>query len=194
MRGGIDGDLETICLKCLDNEPSHRYGSAAAVADDLRRWLQGRPIAARPISNIARLWRWCRRNPTWATGSLLALGLLLFFSWRLWQENHTTRLALQRENQAVMEARQARDLAQDHLARSLYEQARALGSLATTGSRWQVLDLIPAAEQLRRRQRETSQPPWAGDELTRLPSQAELRSEAAMALLRHDLRLRERSP
>ena len=59
----LDRDLETICAHCLERDPRARYQSAGDLAADLERWLDGRPIIARPISPPARIWRWSRRNP-----------------------------------------------------------------------------------------------------------------------------------
>src|SRR5256714_1650445 len=68
-------DLETICARCLQRDPNLRYQSASALAEDLDRWLEGRPIKARPASPPERLWRWSRRNPKLA-GSVVACLIL----------------------------------------------------------------------------------------------------------------------
>ncbi len=70
----VPRDLETICLKALARNPARRYGSAAELADDLRRWLNGEAIRARPIGWLERLGRWCRRNPL-ASSLFLAVTL-----------------------------------------------------------------------------------------------------------------------
>ncbi len=59
----LDRDLEIICARCLERDSGARYQSAAELADDLQRWLEKRPIAARPVGIPARVWRWSRRNP-----------------------------------------------------------------------------------------------------------------------------------
>jgi serine/threonine-protein kinase len=62
LRSEVPRDLETICLKCLEKDPLRRYATAAALADDLRRFQAGEPIAARRACSAVRLTRWCRRN------------------------------------------------------------------------------------------------------------------------------------
>jgi serine/threonine-protein kinase len=66
VQPSIPADLETICLKAMAREPERRYASAAAFADDLQRYLEHRPIAARRTGAVGRLVRWCRRKPTQA--------------------------------------------------------------------------------------------------------------------------------
>jgi serine/threonine protein kinase len=81
-------DLETICLKCLQKEPQRRYASAAALADDLRRFQSGEPILARPVGRLEHLRRWCRQNPALAaivglsTVSVILLAVQVATSWR----------------------------------------------------------------------------------------------------------------
>ncbi len=69
----IDRDLSTICLKCLEKDPTRRYDSALALAEDLERWLRHEPIRARHAGIFTRGKKWLRRNPT--TAALIALSL-----------------------------------------------------------------------------------------------------------------------
>ena len=71
----LDRDLETICAKCLERDPTVRYRSAGDLAEDLERWLEGRSIIARPVSLPVRLWRWSRRNRMTAAMTALSVAL-----------------------------------------------------------------------------------------------------------------------
>lgn len=72
LRPAVPRDLEVICLKCLEKDPSLRYASAAAMADDLEAWLDGRPIAAKPPTLLERAIKWSRRNKAWTVALVLA--------------------------------------------------------------------------------------------------------------------------
>lgn len=110
----VDRDLDVICRKCLEKNPAHRYASAQQLADDLQRWLDGEPIAARAASRAERLWRWCRRRPGMAAlAAVAAVSFLGGLAGVLWQWNraereaHAARLAYGRADVSARDARRA---------------------------------------------------------------------------------------
>ena len=81
----LDRDLETICAKCLERDPTARYRSAGALAEDLERWLEGRSIIARPVSLPVRLWRWSKRNRMTAAMTALSVALATVVGTLIWK-------------------------------------------------------------------------------------------------------------
>ncbi len=80
LRPGLDRDIETVCSKCLEREPEHRYGSARELATDLERYLRDEPVLARPPSIARRAAKWARRNRgISAAGAAAAIVLLIAF-------------------------------------------------------------------------------------------------------------------
>jgi serine/threonine protein kinase len=81
LQSNTPRDLETVCMKCLEKQPSKRYPTANDLADELRRFLEGKPVHARPVGKVGRLVRWARRRPRdaglAALGSLAALILFV---------------------------------------------------------------------------------------------------------------------
>jgi serine/threonine protein kinase len=88
LQPAVPRDLNTVCLRCLEKDPPKRYPSAAALAEDLRRFLDGRPVLARRVGIWGRGWRWGRRNPRVAAllatlVAVLAAGFAgVFGEWR----------------------------------------------------------------------------------------------------------------
>src|SRR5262249_22151386 len=99
LNPAVDRDLETICLKCLEKDPKRRAPTAEALAEDLRRYLDGEPISARRLSTLGRAIKWCHRKPTAAAligvicGSVLAF---LIYSWVVALEERELRADAER--------------------------------------------------------------------------------------------------
>jgi eukaryotic-like serine/threonine-protein kinase len=135
LNSHVPRDLETICLKCLHKDARRRYTTAAAVADDLNRFLRHQPIAARPVGRPERALRWLWRNPT-ATALIVTAALLIGLAgaaglreWGLvtqWSERLALVIKLQEQGR-FDEARgilQQSDAGTAHLRKQI-EQARA---------------------------------------------------------------------
>jgi Protein kinase domain len=81
-RPEIPRDLETICMKCLEKQPHNRYASAAALAEDLRRFLDDESILAKPPGTLGRGLKWVRRHPwKFVTSALLVVFLMASLMW-----------------------------------------------------------------------------------------------------------------
>jgi WD40 repeat protein len=137
----IPRDLETICLKAMAKEPGRRYATARDLADDLRRWLQGEPIQARPVNAWERGWHWARRRP--AVALLLVVSLVAVFSLLAGGLWHNLRL-----NDALRMAEDRRLESDTNLYHSLIREARALRLARVEGYRTQAWDRLRQALRL----------------------------------------------
>src|SRR5262249_44422604 len=117
-------DLETICLKCLRKERNRRYTSAAALAEDLDRFLSGQPILARPVGLSERLWEWARRHPALSalfvlfSLFLLVANIAVFWQWRNAED---ARDQTQRQFKQLELARKQAAQTSDELEHTIYE-------------------------------------------------------------------------
>lgn len=137
LANGIPRDLETICLKCLEKEPERRYQTAQLLADDLRHFLDGRPVVARPTGVCGRAWRWTRRNPSWSAMIASLAGLLLISAFGA---TALSVWALRAERQT-----------QEKLVQSKISEARAVSLGRRPGQRFKSLALLDEAGQLANR-------------------------------------------
>jgi WD40 repeat protein/tRNA A-37 threonylcarbamoyl transferase component Bud32 len=119
LQPGLPVDLATICMRCLQKDPARRYRSASDLADDLRRYLQGEPILARPVGEWERFIKWAKRRPAVAA-SLLASVVILLLGTAV-----SLYFGLQ-ATQAKTEAIAARNAAQLQTAELLFDRGQSL--------------------------------------------------------------------
>jgi WD40 repeat protein/serine/threonine protein kinase len=103
LKSGVDRDLEIICLKCLEKRPQDRLRSAEEVAEELDRWLTGKPIRSRSTSTPEKILKWVRRRPAVAALMTVSVLAVLSFVVMLAISNAEIRDALDRETTAVTE-------------------------------------------------------------------------------------------
>ena len=150
LNGKVPRDLEIICLKCLEKSPQRRYETAEALAEDLRRYLGGEPITARPVSLPERGWRWCRRRPAVA-GLLISLFLSLTigligvtYFWRQSaRSEELTRQSLYRSQMNLVATYyNGGDI--DGVQQTLNRLSEDEGSLEASGFAWRYFDRLTA--------------------------------------------------
>lgn len=135
LRSGLPRDLEVICLKCLEKAPHRRYASAELLRADLRAFLEGRPITARPVGWAGRLGRLARRHPGLSAALTVAFACLL-------------ALAIGGPVMAIRLAR-AQSASQERLREALLDRSRATRLAAQAGQRSEALASAVDAARIR---------------------------------------------
>ncbi|MEQ9379757.1 MAG: protein kinase [Pirellulales bacterium] len=153
----IPRDLETISLKCMQKDPDRRYETARELGEDLRRFLNGEPIQARPVSRIERSWRWVKRNRTLAstvTALLLVFAIGTAVSTWQWaraeQQKSWATLESQAKQQALDSVTEERNRADEYLATARQQRDTArrnayVANIRLAQQRWknrEVSDLV----------------------------------------------------
>jgi WD40 repeat protein/serine/threonine protein kinase len=130
----IPRDLETIALRCLEKEAQRRYADAAALADDLNRFLADRPIVARPINRLELAGRWCRKNPALAAASGLAVAAMLGITIVSSLYSLTLNRSARQAGESAKSLRETLRVSEEHrrhselgLAEAYLERGRTLG-------------------------------------------------------------------
>ena len=141
----VDADLETVCLKCLEKDPTRRYPSALALAEELERWLRHEPIQARPASALGRARKWVRRRPALAALILVScLSAAAFVTQQV-----VSGLRLERERNHAL--RQEQETRRSLYAADVYlaHQALAAGNLGRARQALEAHLPAPGQEDLR---------------------------------------------
>lgn len=113
LRAGISRDLSAVCLKCLEKAPRRRYGTAADLADDLERFIAGKPTRARPTGLFGRALRWGRRHPLAA--GLAGLSAALAVALAVTAASFTLRLRSARDQLQALTEQQKRQIVRLHV-------------------------------------------------------------------------------
>ncbi len=181
----IPRDLETIVLKALAKDPMDRFASAGEMRDELRRFLESRPIKSRPVGPAEKFWRWCKRNPALAAANITAAVLTTLLAivstiaaWIYRGQSNDLRIEQGWTKANLSRAERAEHEALLALGQSLVSEGAALQLTGRIGQRFDSLDRLGRAAQVLGADPEGRK---------RLP---EIRNLAIKALSLTDLRLR----
>ena len=218
LKHQLQGDLDNIVLKAMAVDAQDRYGSVPELADDLRRYLEDRPVRARPPGLTLRTWKWVRRNRLAATAALaIGLSLMIGMASTAWQARHARRAQAEAERIStflaelleastpevaqgeVVPVRSVLDRGAERIANELADEPEAQTRLMTTmGRAYLSLGVYDQAAELHRKALEIRREIYGSDHLTTAESAHALAEvlinlgdlEQAETLLQHTIELR----